>query len=134
LRERHLWKARRRRFLHGIENAVRPYVFEPRGGAGRLAPGDPLVFDLLLFGQAIELQAYAVLAVERMARGGLGTRRDTPGAAVDWSFRSRWLDFCPGLGQRTPGEPLKSLRADQGAASNPRVRDAVAQFSKSGWS
>jgi len=62
-------------FLRGVTSVVRPYVFEPRGGAGRLAPGDPLAFDLLLFGQAIELQAYAVLAIERMARGGLAKGR-----------------------------------------------------------
>lgn len=62
-------------FLHGIDQAVRPYVFEPRGEGGRLRPGDPLRFDLLLFGQAVDLQAYAFLAVERMARAGLGSRR-----------------------------------------------------------
>jgi CRISPR-associated endoribonuclease Cas6 len=62
-------------FLRGIREAVRPYVFEPLGGAGRLAPGDDLRFDLLLFGQAVDLQAYATVAIERMARGGLGTGR-----------------------------------------------------------
>lgn len=66
-------------FLRGIDQAVRPYVFEPLGGIGhgeeRLAPGDPLRFDLLLFGQAVDLQAYAFLAVERMARAGLGAGR-----------------------------------------------------------
>lgn len=62
-------------FLRGIDQAVRPYVFEPLGGEGRLEPGEPLRFDLLLFGQAVDLQAYAFLAVERMARAGLGTRR-----------------------------------------------------------
>ena len=66
-------------FLRGIDQAVRPYVFEPGGGIGdeeaRLAPGDPLRFDLLLFGQAVDLQAYAFLAVERMARAGLGAGR-----------------------------------------------------------
>ena len=35
-------------------------------------PAD-LRFDLLLFGQAINLQAYAILAVERMAQGGLSS-------------------------------------------------------------
>jgi hypothetical protein len=59
-------------FLRGIDQAVRPYVFEPRSGGERLARGGSLGFDLLLFGQAVELQAYAVLALERMARGGLG--------------------------------------------------------------
>jgi CRISPR-associated endoribonuclease Cas6 len=66
-------------FLRGIDQAVRPYVFEPLGGIDhgeeRLAPGDPLRFDLLLFGQAVDLQAYAFLAVERMARVGLGAGR-----------------------------------------------------------
>lgn len=66
-------------FLRGIDQATRPYVFEPLGGIGdgeeRLAPGEPLRFDLLLFGQAVELQAYAFLAVERMARVGLGAGR-----------------------------------------------------------
>jgi hypothetical protein len=62
-------------FLRGVDQAVRPYVFEPRGGGERLPPGGSLGFDLLLFGQAIELQAYAVLALERMARGGLGAGR-----------------------------------------------------------
>ncbi len=62
-------------FLRGIDQAVRPYVFEPLGGPGRLEPGDPLQFDLLLLGQAVDLQAYAILAVERMARTGLGAGR-----------------------------------------------------------
>lgn len=61
--------------LRGINEAVRPYVFEPLGSSGPLAPGDDLRFDLLLFGQAIHLQAYAILAVERMAQGGLGAGR-----------------------------------------------------------
>lgn len=62
-------------FLRGIDQAVRPYVFEPVEGEGRWEPGRPLRFDLLLFGQAVDLQAYAFLAVERMARSGLGSRR-----------------------------------------------------------
>ncbi len=62
-------------FLRGIDQAVRPYVFEPRGGGERLPRGGSLSFDLLLFGQAVDLQAYAVLALERMARGGLGAGR-----------------------------------------------------------
>ena len=62
-------------FLRGIDQAVRPYVFEPLGREGLLEPGEPFRFDLLLFGQAVDLQAYAVLSVERMARTGLGARR-----------------------------------------------------------
>ena len=62
-------------FLRGIDQAVRPYVFEPLDEGGRLMPGGTLRFDLLLFGQAADLAAYTVLAVERMARVGLGVRR-----------------------------------------------------------
>ncbi|HEX6898590.1 MAG TPA: CRISPR system precrRNA processing endoribonuclease RAMP protein Cas6 [Thermoanaerobaculia bacterium] len=62
-------------FLRGIDQAVRPYVFEPLDGAVSIAPGDPLRFDLLLFGRAVDLQAYAIVAVERMARTGLGAGR-----------------------------------------------------------
>jgi hypothetical protein len=62
-------------FLRGIDQAVRPYVFEPLDGEGLWEPGELLRFDLLLFGQAVDLQAYAFLAVERMARAGLGSRR-----------------------------------------------------------
>ena len=71
-------------FLRGIDQAVRPYVFEPRGGGERLPRGGSLSFDLLLFGQAVDLQAYAVLALERMARGGSG-----PAAPVSSSSGSR---------------------------------------------
>ena len=62
-------------FLRGLDTAPRPYVFEPLTGARDFAPGDPLAFDLLLFGQAVELQAYVLLAVERMAAAGLGSGR-----------------------------------------------------------
>jgi hypothetical protein len=62
-------------FLKGLSTAPRPYVFEPVSGGESFAPGDPLAFDLLLFGQAADLAAYAVLAVERMAAAGLGARR-----------------------------------------------------------
>src|SRR5687768_7707240 len=33
-------------FLRGIDQAVRPYVFEPQGGARQLEPGAALRFDL----------------------------------------------------------------------------------------
>jgi hypothetical protein len=62
-------------FLRGLPTSPRPYVFEPAGETRHFGPGDPLDFDLLLFGQATELEAYALLAVERMAAGGLGRDR-----------------------------------------------------------
>jgi hypothetical protein len=62
-------------FLAGLPTSPRPYVFEPASETRHFEPGDPLDFDLLLFGQATELEAYALLAVERMAAGGLGRDR-----------------------------------------------------------
>lgn len=74
-------------FLRGIPTSPRPYVFETVTEETEFEPGDPLCFDLLLFGQATGLAAHALLAVERMARGGLGARRfpfvlDKAGAAL----------------------------------------------------
>jgi hypothetical protein len=62
-------------FLRGLPITPRPYIFEPACEARHLDPGDPLEFDLLLFGQATDLQLYALLAVERMAACGLGRNR-----------------------------------------------------------
>jgi hypothetical protein len=62
-------------FLRGLPTSPRPYVFEPADERRAFAPGDPLAFDLLLFGQAAELEPYAVLAIERMAARGLGRDR-----------------------------------------------------------
>lgn len=62
-------------FLRGLTTSPRPYVVEPRTDARDLAPGDALETDLLLLGQAAELQAYALLALERMGEGGFGKGR-----------------------------------------------------------
>jgi CRISPR-associated endoribonuclease Cas6 len=62
-------------FLRGLPTSPRPYVFEPRGEQRQLATGEALDFELLLIGQACDLQAFAVLAVERMADAGLGHGR-----------------------------------------------------------
>ncbi|HLE85371.1 MAG TPA: CRISPR system precrRNA processing endoribonuclease RAMP protein Cas6 [Thermoanaerobaculia bacterium] len=65
-------------FLRGLPTAPRPYVFEPRTPLRNepqvISAGDCLELDLLLFGQAVALQGYAVLALERMAERGLGQR------------------------------------------------------------
>jgi hypothetical protein len=62
-------------FLRGLPTSPRPYIFEPGTDERSFSPGDPLPFDLLLLGQAADLQAYALLAIERMARNGLGRDR-----------------------------------------------------------
>ncbi len=67
-------------FLKGLPAAPRPYLFEPRldesqGTDGETREGDELELDLLLFGQVIELQSFAVKALQRMGRDGLGARR-----------------------------------------------------------
>lgn len=64
--------------LAGLPITPRAYIFEPAGAgsdARHLAAGDPLEFDLLLFGKVIDLQLYALLACERMAVTGLGRNR-----------------------------------------------------------
>lgn len=110
-------------FLRGIDQAVRPYVFEPRGGGERLPRGGSLGFDLLLFGQAVDLQAYAVLALERMARGGLGAGRarfDLVGIeAVDPTGNPRSLfseGAAPAPAPVSPGYPADS-RLPEGAVT-----------------
>lgn len=62
-------------FLRGVQTAPRPYVIEPNSGVQSVRSGEELRFDLILIGQAVELQGYAVLAVERMAAVGLASGR-----------------------------------------------------------
>ena len=111
----------RQGFVAGRPSAVRPYVFEPHGFAERYGPGDLLKFDLLLFGDAVELQAFAVLACERLAEAGLGYRRarfelqrvafeDRRGAWRSGFERGvrRWGEKAPAA--PLPGEPLPGDR------------------------
>ncbi|HBL31575.1 MAG TPA: hypothetical protein DD490_32540 [Acidobacteria bacterium] len=133
-------------FLRGLDTAPRPYVFEPDvthlgRGAPRYAPGDPLGFDLLLFGQATELAGWVLLAVERMATAGLGARRArfaldrVEAGAVVLCEAGRWTGRDvppPSLPSRTvpPGErvtlrlqtPLR-LQKHGGLATGFSVRD-----------
>lgn len=84
-------------FLKGLTTAPRPYVFEPADeeyGRRDYAPGDGLRFDLVLLGQAVDLEAYALLAIERMARAGLGRSRQR--------FGVRSVEPVP---EATPGPP-----------------------------
>lgn len=62
-------------FLQGLATSPRPYVVEPGTEARGFAPGDPLETDLLLLGQAVGLQAYALQALEHMGEGGFGQGR-----------------------------------------------------------
>ena len=115
-------------FLRGIDQAVRPYAFEPLGGEGPLEPGDALKFDLLLFGRGVELQAYALLAVERMARGGLGSGRAKfrlarveaaePGGSSREALRGGVSSFlCP---RRTSGPTAHAVTRPSGCSGLPR--------------
>ncbi len=84
-------------FLRGLPTSPRPYVFEPGTEKSHFAPGDPLIFDLLLFGQAADLHGYTLVAVERMARTGLGADRspfvlDRAELAVPGGWRSLCAD------------------------------------------
>jgi CRISPR-associated endoribonuclease Cas6 len=89
-------------FLRGLPTSPRPYVFEPREDRREFAAGDPLEFDLLLLGQAMDLQAFAVLAVERMATAGLGASRHPFQLA---SVRYLGPDGSWAVGQEAGGRP-----------------------------
>lgn len=62
-------------FFGGLPSAPRPFVFEPRCTVSDFRRGDDLELDLMLFGQVIELQTFAVKALQRMGRDGLGVQR-----------------------------------------------------------
>lgn len=62
-------------FLEGLDTSPRPHVFEPLSDGQELAPSELVETDLLLFGASVELQAYAVLALSRMAAKGFGRDR-----------------------------------------------------------
>lgn len=62
-------------FLRGVGAAPRPYLFEPRTEAREVAPGELVETDVLLLGQAAELQPFVLLALERTAERGFGERR-----------------------------------------------------------
>ncbi len=63
------------RFLRGVPTAPRPYVFEPFDRNKNYQSGDLLKFDMVLFGQAVELYPYVIYSVECMAKTGLGKNR-----------------------------------------------------------
>lgn len=62
-------------FSKGRRDAPRPFVFQPRCRTERFGIGDLLELDLLLLGQAVELQSFAVSALHKMAARGLGEGR-----------------------------------------------------------
>ncbi len=109
-------------FLKGLRTSPRPYVFEPVTEATDFEPGDALVFDLLLFGQATDLAAHALLAVERMARAGLGARRapfvlDRAGA---FQPGGGWLEIYQD-GRASPALANVAPRFPSGAAVEERA-------------
>lgn len=63
------------RFLRGLPTGPQPYVFEPFDEQRLYRVGDPLQFDFILLGQAIELHPFAIFAVSQMAEQGLGFKR-----------------------------------------------------------
>lgn len=64
-----------RPFVEGLPASPHPYVLEPGATTREYQAGDFLTFDLLLLGQAVELQGFAVMAIDGMAANGLGVRR-----------------------------------------------------------
>ena len=110
-------------FLAGVPTAPRPYVFEPRAGAGDLAAGAPLEFDLLLFGQAADLASYALLAVDRMAAAGLGKGRArfTLDQALAQTPEGGWSPLVDQGRLRGTGT-VQPLVPPRGGLDTPRVR------------
>ena len=114
-------------FLPGLRSAPRPYVFEPGPATTELAAGDLLTFDLLLFGPAMALAPYALVAVERMAALGLGTPRhrfaliraeapEAPGGSRRLQHDGRWATGAgpalAGQSSSLAGGPAKSAAID----------------------
>jgi CRISPR-associated endoribonuclease Cas6 len=109
-------------FLRGLPTSPRPYVFEPATEACSFAPGDPLDFDLVLLGQAASLYAYALLALERMAAGGLGRDRfafslDRVQVPEPWGG---WRDLVAG-GQAVPGAACVASLPAAGGLGRSRI-------------
>ncbi|MCA9741383.1 CRISPR system precrRNA processing endoribonuclease RAMP protein Cas6 [candidate division KSB1 bacterium] len=96
-------------FMRGLATAPRPYVFEPLDLQKNYNPGDPLQFDLLLFGESIERYPYLIFAVSEMAKTGLGRNRYPFFLETAW-----WQDNTtemPSWRQLYDGEKQKLLNA-----------------------
>ncbi len=109
-------------FIGGLPAAPRPFVFEPRSDACDYRPGDELGFDLLLLGRGVELQAFAVQAIERMAATGLGARR-APFRLATVDYRSPDGTWGRGYRQREGrwnGPAAPSLPPDGGTVLGER--------------
>lgn len=112
------------RSLRGQVAAPHAYLFEVGSLATELRAGDPLAFDLLLIGRAIEAQARIFWAIERMGGPdhGLGARRarfaldsvdvlSARGTTIPLHRDGAWLtDAAPSITTSTAlrGEPLAS--------------------------
>jgi hypothetical protein len=110
--------------LRGLDTAPRPYVFEPRTDTRTFPPGEPLELDLILIGQAAELQAYALLAIEQMAAAGLGRHR-VPFAldrAEALTAGGSWQTVFAAGRVQTPGLLSPLLPPQQGPAERARLR------------
>lgn len=79
----------------GASTSPRPYVFESLTERRDFGAGDLLETELVLMGQAVELQGFVLLALERMARRGFGTRRAR--------FGLERVDYLPGDGRWRTG-------------------------------
>lgn len=62
--------------LRNYESIPRPFVMEPPLEEKiEYAPGEPLVFSLILFGRAVNLLPYFVVTLDEFARRGIGKGR-----------------------------------------------------------
>ncbi len=90
--------------MGGSIHAPRPLVIEPRCRRQDFSEGDPLDFDVLLLGSAAQYHPFLALAIERMARTGLGFRR-APFVLDSLRFREQdgeWSSELPNGGTLSP--------------------------------
>ena len=113
------------RFLRGLKTAPRPYVFEPFDTTTEYAPGESLQFDFILMGQVVELYPYAIYAVDRMAKAGLGAKRhpftlqqvmwqknDAGTNSLPATDENGWERLYDGASQRLLAEPKPRTAPD----------------------
>ncbi|MFH1294024.1 MAG: hypothetical protein ABIJ44_07835 [Pseudomonadota bacterium] len=61
--------------LRGLQTGPRPFAIDAFDGKRLFRKNESLQFDLVLFGQAIEMYPYTIYAVSKMAECGLGNNR-----------------------------------------------------------
>lgn len=114
----------------------RPYAIEPVVGERRhFAPGERFQFGLTLFGQAVSLFPYLVLAVPRMGSDGIGRKldRDERGAWRRGRFVLRSIQEVnplTGVRRTLMGEGQQIVQTPQHAVTGAQVQAATERVTR----